>query len=178
MSKGGASRSSCSSGVEALERQTNDAIIAESSASRAEEIVEGQNLLQLSRRRLHGSAVRTQTRVRDITLLHIRPDRHWSPSSLMYNGYRGCFRWAMRPGRGVDHPSPSSTRAENGLSYTSAPFLCLHGMLRGSLFAIELELGASAGARVVLTVTMNEDTENNTMAGGHCKILSARGMEF
>ena len=125
MRKGGASRSSCSSGVEALERQANDAIGATSSESRAEEIVEGQNLLQLSRRRLHGSLVRTQMRVRDISLLHIRPDRPWSPSSLMCNGYRGYFRWAIRPGRGVDYPSLSSSRAENGLSYISAPFLCL-----------------------------------------------------
>lgn len=143
------SRSSCSPGVAALERQATDAIGAESSASRAEEIVEEQNLLHLSRRRLHGSVVRTQFRVRDFSLLHILPDRLWSPSSLMYNRYRGCFRWAMRPGRADDHPSPSSSRAENGLSYISAPFLCLHGMLRGSLFVIELELGASTGVRVV-----------------------------
>jgi len=149
MRKGGASRTLCSSGVEALERQANDSTGAESSASRAEEIVGGQNLLQLSRRRLHGSVVRTQIRVRDFSLLHIRPDRPWSPSSLMYNGHRGCFRWAMRPERVVDHPSPSSFRAENGLSYISVPFLCLRGMLRGSLFAMELELGASAGVRVV-----------------------------
>jgi hypothetical protein len=138
MRKGGAFRSSCSSGVEALECQANNAIGAESSEYRAEEIVEEQNLLQLSRRRLHGSVVRTQIRVRDISLLHIRPDRLWSPSSLMHNGYRGCFRWAVRPERGVDHPSLSSSRAENGLSYISASFLCLLGMLRGSLFAIYL----------------------------------------
>jgi hypothetical protein len=110
MRKGDASRSSCSSGVEALERQANDATGAESSASRAEEIVEGQNLLQLSRRRLHGSVVRTQIRVKDFSLLRIRPDRPWSPNSLIYNGHRGCFRWAMRPGYVVDHPSPSSSR--------------------------------------------------------------------
>jgi hypothetical protein len=116
MRKGGAFRSSSSSGVEALEHQANNAIGAESSASCAEEIVEGQNLLRLCRRRLHGSVFRTQIRVRDISLLHIRPDRPWSPSSLMNNGYRGCFRWAVRPGRGVDHPSLSSSGAENGLS--------------------------------------------------------------
>jgi hypothetical protein len=43
--------------VEALERPATDAIGAESSASRAEEIVEGQNLLQLSRQRLHSSVI-------------------------------------------------------------------------------------------------------------------------
>jgi hypothetical protein len=86
MRKGGASKNSCSSGVEALERQANDAIVAESSAFRAEEIVEGQNLLQLSRRRLHGSVVRTQIGVREFfssphpsrpTLESKQPDVQW-----------------------------------------------------------------------------------------------------
>jgi hypothetical protein len=37
-----------------------------------------------------------------------RPDRPWGPPSLLYNGYRVCFPGVKRPGRGVDHPLPSS----------------------------------------------------------------------
>jgi hypothetical protein len=38
-----------------------------------------------------------------------RPDRPWGPPSLLYNGYRFSFPGVKRPGRGVDHPPPSST---------------------------------------------------------------------
>ena len=38
--------------------------------------------------------------------LRIRPDRPWSPPSLMYNDYRVPFPGVKRPGRGGNHPPP------------------------------------------------------------------------
>jgi len=38
-----------------------------------------------------------------------RPDWPWEPPSLLYNLYRFSFLEVMQPGRGVDHPSLSST---------------------------------------------------------------------
>jgi len=35
-----------------------------------------------------------------------RPDRHWGPTSLLYNGYQVCFPGVKWPERGVDHPPP------------------------------------------------------------------------
>jgi hypothetical protein len=43
-----------------------------------------------------------------------RPDRPWGPPSLLYNRYR-VFpggEAVKQPGRGVDHPSPSSAEVE------------------------------------------------------------------
>ena len=40
-----------------------------------------------------------------------RPDRPWGPPSLLYNGYR-VFPGVKRPGRGVDHPQPSSAEVK------------------------------------------------------------------
>jgi hypothetical protein len=37
------------------------------------------------------------------------PDRPWGPPSLLYNGYRVSFSGVKRTGRGIDHPTPSST---------------------------------------------------------------------
>ena len=36
-----------------------------------------------------------------------RPDRLWGPPSLLFKGYR-----VQRPGRGVDHPPPSSAEVK------------------------------------------------------------------
>jgi hypothetical protein len=41
-----------------------------------------------------------------------RPDRPWGPRSLLYNVYRVSFPGIKRPGRGVDHPTPSSARVK------------------------------------------------------------------
>ena len=41
-------------------------------------------------------------------IFRTRPDRPWGPPSLLYNGYRVFFSGVKRPGRGVNHPSPSS----------------------------------------------------------------------
>ena len=37
-----------------------------------------------------------------------RPDRPWGPPSLPYNAHRFFFPRVKRPGRGVNHPPPSS----------------------------------------------------------------------
>jgi hypothetical protein len=41
---------------------------------------------------------------------HTRADRAWDPKSLQYNFYRVSLLDLKRPGRGVDHPTPSSVR--------------------------------------------------------------------
>jgi hypothetical protein len=41
-----------------------------------------------------------------------RPGRPWGPPSLVYNGYRVSFPRVKRPGRGVDHPPPSSAEVK------------------------------------------------------------------
>jgi hypothetical protein len=42
------------------------------------------------------------------------PDRHWGPSSLMYDGYR-VYPWGKeRPGRDADPSSPSSAVVMKG----------------------------------------------------------------
>ena len=57
-------------------------------------------------------------------ILRTRPDRPWGPPSLLYNRYR-VFPGVKRPGRGVDHPPPSSAevreRIELYLYYPSGP---------------------------------------------------------
>jgi hypothetical protein len=40
------------------------------------------------------------------------PDRSWGRPSLLDNGYRVFSPWVKRPGRGVDHPPPSSTKVK------------------------------------------------------------------
>jgi len=47
-------------------------------------------------------------------IFHIRPDRTWGPPSLLYNGY-WVFPGVKRPGRGVDHPPPSSAEVKGGV---------------------------------------------------------------
>jgi len=41
-----------------------------------------------------------------------RPERPWDPPSLPYNGYRVYFLGVKRPGRGIDHPTPSSAEVK------------------------------------------------------------------
>ena len=40
------------------------------------------------------------------------PDRPWGQPSFLYNGYRVSFPGVKRPGRGVDHPPPSSAEVK------------------------------------------------------------------
>jgi hypothetical protein len=42
------------------------------------------------------------------------------PRSLLYNGYR-VFPEVKRPGRGVDHPRPSSAEVKESVGHTSIP---------------------------------------------------------
>jgi hypothetical protein len=52
-----------------------------------------------------------------------RPDRPRGPPSLLYNGYRVSFRGVKRPGRGVDHPPPSSAEVKERVQlYLYSPF--------------------------------------------------------
>jgi hypothetical protein len=44
-----------------------------------------------------------------------RPDQSWGPHSLLYNWYRVSFSGAKRPGRGADHPPPSSAEVRKRL---------------------------------------------------------------
>jgi hypothetical protein len=44
-----------------------------------------------------------------------RPDRRWGPPSPLYNGYWVTFPVLQRPGRGVDHPPPSSAEGKEGV---------------------------------------------------------------
>jgi len=46
-----------------------------------------------------GALVPIPLRTRFLTLLHKGQDRLWGPSSLLFNGYRGCCLWVKRPGR-------------------------------------------------------------------------------
>jgi hypothetical protein len=44
-------------------------------------------------------------------IFRTRPDRPWSPPSLLYNGYR-VIPGVKRKGRGVDHPPPSNAEVK------------------------------------------------------------------
>jgi hypothetical protein len=43
-------------------------------------------------------------------IFHTRPDRLWGPPTMG----TGSFPGVKRPGRGADHPPPSSVKIENG----------------------------------------------------------------
>ena len=45
-------------------------------------------------------------------IFRTRPDRPWGPLSLLYDGYRVSFPGVKRPGRGVNHPPPSSAEVK------------------------------------------------------------------
>ena len=51
-------------------------------------------------------------------IFRTRPDRPWAPPSLLYNEY-GDFPEVKGPGRGVDHPTPSSQSWKKKYSHTS-----------------------------------------------------------
>jgi len=54
------------------------------------------------------------------------PDRLWSPSSLLYNGYQGLFPWELS-GRGVKLTTHLHL-VTNTWSYISTPPIRLHGV--------------------------------------------------
>jgi hypothetical protein len=43
------------------------------------------------------------------------PDRLWGPSSLLYHGDRVFLPGVKRPGRGVDHQTPSSAEVKESV---------------------------------------------------------------
>jgi len=56
-------------------------------------------------------------------IFRTRPDRPRVPPSLLYNGYRVSFSGVKRPGRGVDHPPPSSAEVKERLQlYIYSPY--------------------------------------------------------
>jgi hypothetical protein len=57
------------------------------------------------------------------SLLHTRPDRHYSPPSLPYNAYRGSWPGTKRPGLAVHRLPLSSAKIE--WSYTSTVRACM-----------------------------------------------------
>jgi len=50
-----------------------------------------------------------------------RPDRPWSPPSLLRSGYRFSFLGVKQPGRDVDYPSHLAPRFEKEWNYTFTP---------------------------------------------------------
>jgi hypothetical protein len=61
---------------------------------------------------LEGSGVRNPVWARETLLSLHHPDRPWDPPSFLYNGYRDSSLEVKRPGRAVDHPSPSSAEVK------------------------------------------------------------------
>ena len=71
-------------------------------------------------------------------IFRTRQDRPWDPPNLLYDGYRVCFAGVKWPGRGVNHPLPSSAEVKErvelllsvwaSLAYSRAdfPLLCWH----------------------------------------------------
>ena len=57
-----------------------------------------------------------------------RPDRPWGPPILLYDGYRVSFTRVKRPGRGANHPPPSSPEVKDRVE------LHLHGLFYGELY--------------------------------------------
>jgi len=50
-----------------------------------------------------------------------RPNRHWGPRSHLYNGWGVSFPGLKRPGRGVDHLSPSSAQIKERVEVSRLP---------------------------------------------------------
>ena len=56
-------------------------------------------------------------------IFRTRPDRRWGPPSLLYNGGGVSFQRERRPGRGVNHPPPSSAEVQERIEvYLYSPF--------------------------------------------------------
>jgi hypothetical protein len=45
-------------------------------------------------------------------IFRTRSDRPWGPPNFLYSAYRVSFALVKRPGRGVDHPLPSSAEVK------------------------------------------------------------------
>jgi hypothetical protein len=62
-----------------------------------------------------------------------RPDRSWSPNSLLYNAYRVFPRGKVWPRCAAEHSPPSSTEVLVELSYISIPLWVTTGPVTGLL---------------------------------------------
>jgi hypothetical protein len=59
-----------------------------------------------------------------------RPDRLWSPSSLLSSVYRELLpRGVKRPGREYDHSFQPSAKVKNSWNYTCTPLIRLYGVV-------------------------------------------------
>ena len=66
-------------------------------------------------------------------IFRTRPDRPWSPPSLLYNGY-GSFPGLKRPRRGVDHPPHLAPRLKKKYRCTSTLSLALRGLSQSEIY--------------------------------------------
>ena len=60
---------------------------------------------------LEGPQIESRKGERD-EIFRSRPDLLWGPPTLLYNGYRASLQGVKQPGRGVDHPLPSSAKVK------------------------------------------------------------------
>jgi hypothetical protein len=67
-------------------------------------------------------------------IFRARPDRSSGPTSFLYSGYRRYFPGVKRPGRGVDHPPPSSAGVKERVEIYLCSPLKLRGLLWGEIF--------------------------------------------
>jgi hypothetical protein len=67
-------------------------------------------------------------------IFRTRPHRPWEPPSLLYNGYRVSFPGVKRPGRGANHPPPSSAEVKERVE------LYLYSLYEPSWTVLELTL--------------------------------------
>jgi hypothetical protein len=66
-------------------------------------------------------------------IFRTRPDRTWGPPSLPYNGYGVSLPGVKRPGRGVDHPPPSSAEITERIELYLYSAMGLRGLSRANL---------------------------------------------
>ena len=59
-------------------------------------------------------------------IFRTRPFLPWGPPSFLYNGYRDSCPGVKRPGRGVNHPPPSSAEVKGRVELYLIPRLGLH----------------------------------------------------
>jgi hypothetical protein len=109
-------------------------------------------------------------------MFRIRPDRPWSPISLLYNGNRLSFPAVERPGRGLNHQPPFSAedKKKKKKNHTSTSSVGLHSLLLGEIYFLfdfimlqEMSYGGvphSAPSRTVtpLSVTLGKKNCTNT----------------
>ena len=64
-----------------------------------------------------------------VTIFRTRPDRPRGPPSVVYSGYWVFFAGAKRPGRGVNHLSPSSAEVKERVRVVSLLCMTLTGLI-------------------------------------------------